>query len=75
MFHDYIARLIRTLVPGAVAWLAGLLALSAELSADLQTTLTAVIFAAYYALVALLEEKVHPMFGWLLGLPKNRTIV
>ena len=73
MIHDTIARLIRTWVPGAVAWLAGTLGLSAEWSADTTVAVTALIFAGYYALAAFLEERVHPAFGWLLGLPKSRS--
>ena len=66
MLHDYIVRLIRTWVPALIAWLA-------SKGIDLGVDLTAVVFALYYALVAFLEERVSPWFGWLLGVPKSRT--
>ena len=73
MLSDTITRLIRTWVPGGIAWLAGTFGLSAEWSADTTVAVTALLFAAYYAAVAFLEEKVHPAFGWLLGVPKRRS--
>lgn len=72
MFSDAITRWIRTLVPGAVAWLVGLFALSEELSNDLTVSLTALVFAIYYSGAAWLEKK-WEWAGWLLGRPKSLT--
>ena len=70
---NLVASLIRTWVPygvGAVlAWLASLgLNFGAEAEVGLIALLTALLGAAYYAIVRPLEAR-WPVFGWLLGLP------
>jgi len=73
VLSDAFARLVRTYVPAGVAWIAGVFALPESWTAEVTTTATAIIFGAYYFLVAFLEEKVNAGFGWLLGFPKERT--
>jgi hypothetical protein len=75
MFSDFLVRQIRTWVPIAVGWGISFLGLvlPADLSASLTMSLTAAITAGYYVLASELEAHVHPAFGWLLGMPKDRT--
>jgi hypothetical protein len=73
MLSDIIVRFIRTYVPIGVGLIVGWLALPDSVGSDLTAALTPVFIAAYYAIAALLE-KVHPIFGWLLGVPKDKTI-
>jgi len=69
---DAIVALIRTVVPAivgsAIAWL---IAQGVDLDADdVETIGVAVVticIGLYYFLVTLLERKVNPAFGWLLG--------
>lgn len=78
MLHDSLIALIRTFVPAAIgsaiAWGASQ---GVVIPDDTQTQLTAalvtVCITLYYALVTLLERKVNPAFGWLLGMPKTPT--
>ena len=66
--HDTLIRLIRTWVPIAVgAVVANAPGLEGAFNAD---ALVAACIAGYYAVAAFLETKVHPSFGWLLGVPK-----
>ena len=69
MLSDPIVRTIRTYVPMLLGYLVAQVPL---LSGVIDTeALTMAVVAGYYGLAALLENKVHPAFGWLLGLPKN----
>ncbi|EYR64252.1 hypothetical protein N866_13620 [Actinotalea ferrariae CF5-4] len=73
--NDVIVSLIRTYVPvGVGAFLAWLLSLGIEVDAQTQagliTSMTALVVAAYYTLVRLLERK-WPAVGVLLGVPKQ----
>lgn len=70
MLSDTFVRLIRTYVP----MLVGMLIANFPFLADAFNTdaLVVAMIAAYYALAAYLENKVHPAFGWLLGMPKAR---
>lgn len=77
MLAQSVIAIIRTLVPTVVgtciAWLA---AHGLDLGANQELFTTALIAACttgYYALVTLLERKVHPAFGWLLGAAKAPT--
>lgn len=77
MLAQSLIAIIRTVVPTVVgtliAWLAAKgLDLGAQQEA-LSTALVAACTALYYALVTLLERKVHPAFGWLLGAAKAPT--
>lgn len=75
---DALVRWIRTVVPivigTAITWLAG--HLGATVDDDTKLTVasaaTAIVIAAYYSLVALLEAK-WPAAGWLLGHPKAQV--
>lgn len=78
MFHDTLIAIIRTFVPTVVgiliAWLIDHgLDIPSELQTQLSAALVAVSITGYYALVTLLERKVDPSFGWLLGAPKAPT--
>ncbi len=66
---DTITRLIRTWVPLAV----GVLVANIPQLADVINTdaLVVVVVGLYYGLAAFLEQRVHPAFGWLLGVPKT----
>ena len=68
---------IRTAAPAGVgavlAWLASLgLRLGAEAEVGLIAFLTALLAAAYYAIVRPLEAR-WPVLGWLLGFPSQPT--
>lgn len=67
MFSDTITRFIRTYIPIGV----GVLVANLPFLADIinSDALVALAIASYYALASALE-KVHPAFGWLLGVPK-----
>jgi len=75
MFRDSIIAAIRTgvasLVGIAIAWLVNL---GVEVPDDFQTSLNAVLLAAiilgYNLVVSLLERRVSPLFGLMLGIPK-----
>lgn len=74
MLRDIIIAAIRTGVAAAVGFaIAYLVGLGVEVPADFESTLTVVVFglvvAGYNAAVGLLERKVHPLFGVLLGVP------
>jgi len=63
---------IRTAVPALVglfvAWLAGRgVNADPELVEQWETAIVAGAAIGYYLLVTLLERRVHPSFGWLLG--------
>ena len=68
------ASIVRTVVPIAVgAVVAGFAKVGIDLDEDPDTVValtgvgTVVVSTAYYALVRVLEEKVAPGWGWLLG--------
>lgn len=77
MLAQPIIAVIRTVVPAAVGTLLAWLAVKGldlgSLQEGLSTALVAACTALYYAGVALLERKVHPAFGWLLGVAKAPT--
>lgn len=58
--------LIRTVIPAVIAWLISKGVLPEGMAADTQGLIELVVFAGYYTLVRVLEEK-WPWFGWLLG--------
>lgn len=73
--NDYLASLVRTVVPMAVGLL--LQWVAKQTGVVVPTDQVAPLIAAgaataYYALVRLAERK-WPMVGWLLGLPKPPT--
>lgn len=75
MLSDAIVGTIRTAVPTLVgtfvAWLFGLgVQVDSDGEKALSAALVALLVAAYYALATLLERKVNPAFGWLLGIAK-----
>lgn len=78
MLSQPLIALIRTAVPSLVGLLVSWLAvrgfaLDPEAQAGIVTVLTTAIITLYYALVTLLERKVNPAFGWLLGVAKAPT--
>ncbi len=78
MLSQPLIGLIRTAISAAVGLLIGWLAtrgfnIDPETQAGLIAVLTTLSIAAYYALVTLLERKVNPAFGWLLGVAKAPT--
>lgn len=78
MFSDTIIALIRTFVPAAIgSAIAWGIDRGVTIDTDTQTQLTAalvtVCITLYYALVTVLERKVNPAFGWLLGMPSAPT--
>lgn len=75
MLRDNIFAAIRTGVAFIVTWLlATLVGLGVELDTDTEAALSVVAFgvamASYNFIAGLLERKVHPYFGILLGIPK-----
>jgi len=75
MLHDTLIAIIRTFVPSAVgigiAWLIDQgLTVPDDVQTQLSAALVALCITLYYSLVTLLERKVNPAFGWLLGVPK-----
>lgn len=73
MLSDVIVRLIRTWVPIGIGYLISVIP-GVEGIIN-QEALIALCIAGYYALAAVLEEKVWYGFGWLLGVPKAKTEV
>jgi hypothetical protein len=74
--NQAVISLIRTICPiiaGAlITWLVRQgIRVDASVSQPLTEALVAVFSAAYYALARLLETKVAPGFGWMLGVPKT----
>lgn len=73
---ELIISLIRTFVPVLVGqimtWLAaiGILDTTGEISAQLIASFTLLFTTLYYALVRVLETKLSPKWGWLLGAAK-----
>lgn len=70
--YDYLASVWRTAVPVIVGWVAALLA-RVYIGIDEQAlaqTLVVAFAVVYYGLFRLLEVKVSPAFGWLLGLAR-----
>lgn len=71
--RDQLASIVRTAVPLGVGYVLSLLALHWGIVLDgnssqaLSAGVTALLSAAYYVVVRLLEARV-PWFGWLLGL-------
>ncbi len=75
MFRDSIIAAIRTGVATLVGFVVAFLVskgldLNEEFAVNLTTVLTVFFTAAYNWLVILLEKRVNPMFGVLLGIPK-----
>ncbi|WP_329272066.1 hypothetical protein [Streptomyces sp. NBC_01451] len=70
--YDVLVSLWRTAVPIIVGWVGALLA-HIYIDVDeqaLSQSLAAVFAVVYYGLFRLLEAKVSPAFGWLLGLAR-----
>lgn len=70
------ASIIRTLVPYVIGYL---LALAAKAGFNLpegvisNEVVTLVLGTLYYALARVLETRLRPIWGWMLGLPKQPT--
>lgn len=62
------ASIVRTVVPAIMALLitAGL-RVGVEIPESIEGVITTVVMALYYALVRLLETRIGPAWGWLLG--------
>lgn len=76
MFRDSIIAAVRTgiaaLVGLLITWLVtNGIEVGPDLEADLSVALFGLFTALYNGLVILLERKVHPYFGVLLGVPKS----
>jgi hypothetical protein len=75
--NSYFVSLIRTWVPLLVGAVLTWLAREYDLVIDEDTTMstitaaTGIVTGVYYAIVRLLEEKVAPGYGWLLGAAKK----
>lgn len=70
--YDVLASMWRTAVPVIVGWVAALLA-RIYIGVDEQAlaqALVALFALVYYGVFRLLEAKVSPAFGWLLGLAR-----
>ena len=67
---NFIVSQIRTWVPVIVGSLVGWGLLPESLSEQAVIAFSGLTVGVYYLLVRLLETKVHPGFGWLLGIPK-----
>lgn len=67
--------IIRTFIPAVVGAIITVLAkIGADVdSATIEVFISTVVTAVYYAGVRVLEVKVGPRFGWLLGAPKAPT--
>lgn len=78
MFNDEIVRIIRTAVPiavgGFLTWLATRwnFVLSDATNEALILVAVGVLQQAWHLLGTWLE-RLNPLFGWLLGMPKSRT--
>jgi hypothetical protein len=75
MLRDSLIAAIRTgvavVVTFLITWLVGHgVELDPEVALSLNVALFGVLVAGYNFLVGLLERKVHPLFGILLGVPK-----
>ena len=73
--YDVLVSLWRTAVPVIVGWAGALLA-RIYIQVDDQALSQALVggfVLVYYGLFRLLEAKVSPSFGWLLGLAKPPT--
>jgi hypothetical protein len=70
--NDVIISYIRTGVPLLVGALISWGVLPASATDQAAVAITAVVTAAYYGLVRLLETR-WPSFGWFLGKPKAPT--
>ena len=74
--NNIVVSLIRTICPMLVGqimtWLAaiGVLDATGEISAQLIASFTLLFTTLYYALVRVLETKLSPKWGWLLGAAK-----
>lgn len=75
---NFLSSLLRTVVPIIVGAVLTFLVKHGILDPDttseaeeLTLLLNTVVTGAYYAAVRLLETKVNPSFGWLLGLAKQ----
>lgn len=76
MFHDSIIAAIRTGVAAVVVSLVSLFIqqgvdINDSVAGSLTVGLTGLGIAAYNWLVIVLEKKVDPRFGYLLGIPKT----
>lgn len=76
MFHDSMIAAIRTgvaaLVGSLVAYLISQgLDLDESFAVNLTTAMTILAIAGYNYFVIILEKKVNPKFGYLLGVPKT----
>lgn len=76
MFHDSIIAAIRTGVAAIVVTVISLfirngIEIDDTLAGSLTVALTGLGIAAYNWLVIVLEKKVDPRFGFLLGIPKT----
>lgn len=62
------ASIVRTVVPAIMALLitAGL-RVGIEIPDSIEAVITTVVMAVYYAIIRLLETRVGPAWGWLLG--------
>jgi hypothetical protein len=72
---DFLASLIRTLVPiivGALATAALRLGVEIDTTAAV-TVVTPLVTGVVYLVARALEEYVSPKFGWLLGLSRTPT--
>jgi hypothetical protein len=75
--NGYFVSLIRTWVPIAVgavlAWVARKydVVIDEDTAATTVVQATGIVIGIYYAIVRLLEEKVAPGYGWLLGAAKK----
>jgi hypothetical protein len=67
MLSDFITSQIRTWVPVAIGALISWGVLPEDMSESAALAATAAVIGVYYLVVRVLEEKVHPFFGWLLG--------
>lgn len=73
MFYTIIIATIRTVVPAVVgaaaAWITTRfgVTLSDDLVGGWTAAIGLAVTAGYYSLVTLLERRVNPAFGWLLG--------
>jgi len=67
--------IVRTFIPAVVGAVVTVLAkIGAHVdSAALEVAASTIITGLYYAAVRVLEVKVGPKFGWLLGAPKAPT--
>lgn len=67
---DFLISLVRTYVPIVIGYLVSIGLLPSDLSDEATAAFTGLIIGAYYLLARLLEKR-WPIFGWLLGAPKQ----